>query len=555
MKRFLDCEMEIKKQGNGIIIEGYANAATVDRMNERIDPSGWNLDNYKKNPIVLFDHGHDPQFGTMPIGKAVDVAADDKGLYAKIKLSNSKTEKISAVRDLVEEGILKTFSVGFAPKDRTKSEDGSHTVITAAELIECSVVPVPMNQDSTFSLLGKRSVAPSVKKWLKARMELETAKQKGAWLAMALHQRLLEAKDRDQLIKDVADEASVTVDVVHKCLAGFGATSDLVAAFASVLGIDKALLENIKGLELPPIVGGIINKGEDHGESKESKKSEEGSEEDQEGSEEVIEPSKVGELTVLAIMVPKAVAENEDAAKAACEAQGYKAESCKEDGDMWHCGLVPSEETDLANSSKLSLPNGLVAMVGPKVSKKPAEKSATEKMEHGDTEGLGSPEDLKVAFEADVQATEKEGEGNPASWVTNEALWEKAKKASIHALGEIKWAFVAWWYLNHLNEGSKSSEVNETKNMIGQGEQDQNPYLHEARQTNVLLGSLIHEIKLLSSKLTGQVEKPTEPEQPEEVETNEPEEAESEEAMKAFNTIQTTMVEVKSILKRLKEMA
>ncbi len=554
MKRFLDCEMEIKRaQGGVIVIEGYANAATVDRMNERIDPKGWNLENYKKNPIVLFDHGHDPQFGTMPIGKAVDVAADDKGLYAKIKLSNSKTEKISAVRDLVEEGILKTFSVGFAPQDKTKSDDGSHTVITRAELIECSVVPVPMNQDSTFSLLGKRGVAPSVKKWLKARMELESAKQKGAWLAMALHQRLLEVPDRDQVLKDVADEAKVSVDTVNKCLAGYGATSELVGAFAQVLGIERSLLENIKGLELSSIVGGIVNKGADHGESKESTKegSKEDSEEGEEGKE-VVESGKMGELTVLAIMVPKSMAEDEEAAKAACEAQGYKTESCVEKGDMWHCGLVPGDETDLADSSTLTLTNGLVAVVSPKVSEKPSEKSATEKMAHGESEEFGVPEDLQAAFEADVLATEKEGESNPASWVTNEALWDKAKMASQHALGEIKWAFVAWWYLNHLNEGEKSTGVSETKNMIGQGEQDQNPYLHEARQTNVLLGSLIHEIKLLSSKMTGQVEKPVEPVVEVEPPTAEPV---SEEAMKAFSLIQSSMGEVKSILKRLKDMS
>jgi len=147
-----DFEVKGKKDGT-IVIAGYANANTVDRGMERIDPSAWNLDNYKKNPVVLFDHGKDPAFGNLPIGKSRVVEARDGGLYCEVEISNSKTERISAIRDLVEEGILKTFSVGFDPKSATK--DGEVSVIDNAELIEISAVPLPMNQDSTFALLSK----------------------------------------------------------------------------------------------------------------------------------------------------------------------------------------------------------------------------------------------------------------------------------------------------------------------------------------------------------------------------------------------------------------
>jgi HK97 family phage prohead protease len=147
-----DFEVKGKKDGT-IVIAGYANANTIDRGMERIDPSAWNLDNYKKNPVVLFDHGKDPAFGNLPIGKSRVVEARDGGLYCEVEISNSKTERITAIRDLVEEGILKTFSVGFDPKSATK--DGEVSVIDNAELIEISAVPLPMNQDSTFALLSK----------------------------------------------------------------------------------------------------------------------------------------------------------------------------------------------------------------------------------------------------------------------------------------------------------------------------------------------------------------------------------------------------------------
>lgn len=166
MSNKIHCEFKIKSNDTAIVIAGFANANTVDRGIERIDPKAWRLDNYKKNPIVLFDHGMDHSFGSLPIGRSKLVEAKDGGLFAEIEISNSKTEKITAVRDLIREGILKTFSVGFDPKDHTKDEGAR--VITDAELLEISIVPIPMNQDSTFSLLSKSlpdSCNKTARKW------------------------------------------------------------------------------------------------------------------------------------------------------------------------------------------------------------------------------------------------------------------------------------------------------------------------------------------------------------------------------------------------------
>jgi HK97 family phage prohead protease len=162
-----DFAIKGKEQSGKIVIAGFANANTVDRGIERIDPKAWKLDNYVKNPVVLFNHGIDAAFGAMPIGRAKKVEARDGGLFAEIEISDSKTEKITAIRDLIEEGILKTFSVGFDPKNANR--DGETKIITDAELLEISVVPIPMNQDSTFSLLSKslgENRTKTAKKWL-----------------------------------------------------------------------------------------------------------------------------------------------------------------------------------------------------------------------------------------------------------------------------------------------------------------------------------------------------------------------------------------------------
>ena len=56
------------------------------------------------------------------------------------------------VAELVKEGILGAFSVGFRVKDADYLEETDGLKIKDAELFEVSVVSVPCNQAATFSL-------------------------------------------------------------------------------------------------------------------------------------------------------------------------------------------------------------------------------------------------------------------------------------------------------------------------------------------------------------------------------------------------------------------
>src|SRR5208337_884975 len=44
------------------------NTAGLDRFKTVIDPKGARLDNYRRNPVVLWEHGKDPRRFTDPIG-------------------------------------------------------------------------------------------------------------------------------------------------------------------------------------------------------------------------------------------------------------------------------------------------------------------------------------------------------------------------------------------------------------------------------------------------------------------------------------------------------
>lgn len=128
-----------------IIIKGYANTVDRDRAGDVIPAEAWlktkAMENYLKNPIVLFQHDHDE-----PIGKMLDYKIDDKGLYVEIEVYDVDKR----VFRLIQKGALKAFSVGFRITDYSYDVDDDIFTITELELFEISVVSIPCNQESLF---------------------------------------------------------------------------------------------------------------------------------------------------------------------------------------------------------------------------------------------------------------------------------------------------------------------------------------------------------------------------------------------------------------------
>ena len=129
-------------------IRGMASTSDFDRAGDSIAPDAWTrsggLNNFKKNPIILFNHDYD-----RPIGRATGLEVTDNGLELEAKISKSAP---NGVCDLVKDGVLGAFSVGFRVKDADYIEETDGLMIKDAELFEVSVVSVPCNQAATFSL-------------------------------------------------------------------------------------------------------------------------------------------------------------------------------------------------------------------------------------------------------------------------------------------------------------------------------------------------------------------------------------------------------------------
>ena len=130
-----------------INIKGYASTNASDRAGDVIDHEAWTknggLENFKGNPIILFNHDYN-----RPIGRATSLEVTDKGLELGARISKSAGD----VKELIKDGVLGAFSVGFRVKDADYMKETDGYKIKDAELFEVSVVSVPCNQTAMFSI-------------------------------------------------------------------------------------------------------------------------------------------------------------------------------------------------------------------------------------------------------------------------------------------------------------------------------------------------------------------------------------------------------------------
>ena len=137
----------LDEDDGGVHICGMASTADFDRAGDTISAEAWTkggLNNFEKNPIILFNHDYNK-----PIGRATGLKVTESGLELKAKISKSAPDHVA---QLVKEGILGAFSVGFRVKDADYLTETDGLKIKDAELFEVSVVSVPCNQAATFSL-------------------------------------------------------------------------------------------------------------------------------------------------------------------------------------------------------------------------------------------------------------------------------------------------------------------------------------------------------------------------------------------------------------------
>jgi len=142
--------VEVKKVGERQY-EFTASTADMDRDGEIIDVEGWDLKNFRKNPVIMYAHA----YNTLPIGKATHIGIKEGKLKNTIEFPPEGTyEFADIVERLVNTGYLKAESVGFIPKKWEDGDGGEKTprrTYTKQELLEISIVPIPSNPNALMN--------------------------------------------------------------------------------------------------------------------------------------------------------------------------------------------------------------------------------------------------------------------------------------------------------------------------------------------------------------------------------------------------------------------
>lgn len=140
---------------DGVIDMIVGSSSVIDRMGDTIDQNGWDLSNFKTNPVILW--GHNAGFGEdrPPIGKSLKTWVQDKGkktakLMFKVQFDLQDNFAKEIFRK-VKEGFINTVSVGFIPTEYEQIDPDnwmSGFKFLKQELLELSFVPVPANPEA-----------------------------------------------------------------------------------------------------------------------------------------------------------------------------------------------------------------------------------------------------------------------------------------------------------------------------------------------------------------------------------------------------------------------
>jgi hypothetical protein len=148
---------------------------SVDRDGDTLALDGWDLKDYQKNPIVLFDHNP-----SQPIGKSTSIFVQDDALRAVAWFPDKDTSELGDwVFKMIQADILRTASVTFLPLEFTQAADRASSSPWGAppmnfikqKLLEWSVVSVPSNQDALHQAKGLKIDWKPYKAWIEKSLD------------------------------------------------------------------------------------------------------------------------------------------------------------------------------------------------------------------------------------------------------------------------------------------------------------------------------------------------------------------------------------------------
>lgn len=150
----LKCEVK-SVEGDEPLMDFIGSDGSVDRYNEVIDQSGWQLENFRANPIV--PDCHDYSSIAKILGRAESVSVKGGRLHNRVRFCTENPLGNLAWK-MSKGGFIRSQSVGFIPMEWRNGvgRDEPERTYTKTELLEISLVVVPANPGATIGLALKQ---------------------------------------------------------------------------------------------------------------------------------------------------------------------------------------------------------------------------------------------------------------------------------------------------------------------------------------------------------------------------------------------------------------
>ncbi len=156
-----DINVEYKKGYESRVLRYTCSDSSVDRMGDIIKQDGWNLENFKKNPVIMGFH----DYSTFPVGNALSVGVSEGKLKMNILFADGEVnEDADKAFKMAKSGFMRAGSVGFNPlkHHQASAEEQKELgmspygiMFEEQELMEFSVCGVPANANAIQESISK----------------------------------------------------------------------------------------------------------------------------------------------------------------------------------------------------------------------------------------------------------------------------------------------------------------------------------------------------------------------------------------------------------------
>lgn len=150
----------------GLVLDFVISTESVDRDQDSIKMDGWELENYRKNPTILW--AHDSR--TPPIAKSLKEWVEDGKLKSRAQFTPKELNPFGyMIGQMYQKGFLNAVSVGFRSLEAKWSPDEENRPwgvdFFKQELLEYSAVPVPANPEALLDAKAAGVDTDLIIKW------------------------------------------------------------------------------------------------------------------------------------------------------------------------------------------------------------------------------------------------------------------------------------------------------------------------------------------------------------------------------------------------------